>query len=54
METLADPAVQSCLTDLGAEIFPREQHTAEALGALAKADARKWWPLIKEFGIKVE
>jgi hypothetical protein len=24
----------------------------EALGALVKADAEKWWPVIKEFGIK--
>jgi hypothetical protein len=23
-------------------------------GALVKADAEKWWPLIKEFGIKAE
>jgi tripartite-type tricarboxylate transporter receptor subunit TctC len=51
---LADPAVQSRLADLGLEIFPRERQTPEALGALVKADADKWWPLIKEFGIKAE
>jgi hypothetical protein len=28
--------------------------TPEALGALVKADAEKWWPIIKEFGIKRE
>jgi hypothetical protein len=28
--------------------------TPEALGAPAKADAERWWPLIKEFGIKAE
>jgi hypothetical protein len=28
--------------------------TPEALGALVKADAEKWWPMIKEFGIKAE
>jgi len=32
----------------------REQQTPEALGALQKADIDKWWPLIKEFGIKPE
>jgi hypothetical protein len=25
-----------------------------ALGALVKAGAEKWWPLIREFGIKAE
>jgi hypothetical protein len=36
------------------EIVPREQQTPEALAAMEKADADKWWPLINEFGIKVE
>jgi tripartite-type tricarboxylate transporter receptor subunit TctC len=54
VETLADLAVRSRLADLGQEIFPREQQTPEALGALVKADAAKWWPIIKEFGIKAE
>jgi hypothetical protein len=36
------------------EILPREKQTPEALGALAKADAEEWLPLIKEFGIKAE
>ena len=54
VEALADPAVRSRLADLGMEIFPREQQTPEALGALVKADAEKWWPIIKEFGIKAE
>jgi tripartite-type tricarboxylate transporter receptor subunit TctC len=31
---------------------PRQ--TPDALRALVKADAEKWWPIIKEFGIKVE
>ena len=51
---LADPAVRSRLADLGQEIFPLEQQTPEALGALVKADAEKWWPIIKELGIKAE
>jgi hypothetical protein len=34
------------------EIFPHERQTPEALGALVKADAQKWWPIIKELGIK--
>jgi tripartite-type tricarboxylate transporter receptor subunit TctC len=54
VEALADPAVQSRLAGLGLEIFPREQQTPEALRALQRADAEKWWPIIKEFGIKAE
>jgi tripartite-type tricarboxylate transporter receptor subunit TctC len=54
VEALADPAVGSRLADLGLEIFPREQQTPEALAALQKADAEKWWPIIKELGIKAQ
>jgi tripartite-type tricarboxylate transporter receptor subunit TctC len=54
VQALADPLVRSHLADLGYEIFPRERQTPEALGALQKANAEKWWPLIKEFGIKAE
>jgi tripartite-type tricarboxylate transporter receptor subunit TctC len=54
VEAIADPAVRSRLADLGFVAFPREQQTPEALAALQRADAEKWWPLIKEFGIKAE
>jgi tripartite-type tricarboxylate transporter receptor subunit TctC len=54
VEALADPAVRSRLIDLGGEVFPRERQTPEALGAMQWADAAKWWPLIKELGIKAE
>jgi tripartite-type tricarboxylate transporter receptor subunit TctC len=54
VEALADPAVQSRFATLGLDIFPREQQTPEALDALVKADARKWWPIIRESGIRVE
>jgi hypothetical protein len=49
VEALADPAVRSRLADLGTEIFPREKQTPEALAAMQRTDAEKWWPLIKEF-----
>jgi len=52
VEALADPVVHSRLVDLGMQIFPREQQTPEALGVMVKADAEKWWPIIKELGIK--
>jgi tripartite-type tricarboxylate transporter receptor subunit TctC len=53
-EALADPAVRSRFIDLGLEIFPRERQTPDALAALQRSDAAKWWPLINEFGIKAE
>ena len=52
VEALADPSVHSRLADLGMEIFPREQQTPEVLGALVRADAEKWWPIIKASGVK--
>ena len=51
---LADPAVRSRIADLGYDIVPNKRQTPEALGALQKADAEKWWPIIKELGIKAE
>jgi tripartite-type tricarboxylate transporter receptor subunit TctC len=54
VDALADPAVRSRLAALGLEIYPRGQQTPEALGALQKAMIEKWWPLIKELGIKAE
>jgi tripartite-type tricarboxylate transporter receptor subunit TctC len=54
VEALADPVLRDRLADLGLKIFSRERQTPEALAALQKADAEKWWPIIKEFGIKAE
>jgi tripartite-type tricarboxylate transporter receptor subunit TctC len=54
VEALADPSVRSRLADLGMEILPRGKQTPEALGALVKADAEKWWPIIKAAGIKAQ
>ena len=54
VQALADPAVPARLANVGYEIFPREQQTPEALGALQKAQIEKWWPLIKELGISAE
>jgi tripartite-type tricarboxylate transporter receptor subunit TctC len=51
---LADPAMRSRLVEIEMHLFPREQQTPEVLGAMVKADAAKWWPIIKEFGIKAE
>jgi len=52
--TLADPSIRARLVDLGVEIPSREQQMPEAFAALQKADAEKWWPIIKAAGIKPE
>jgi tripartite-type tricarboxylate transporter receptor subunit TctC len=54
VDALADPALRSRLTDLGQDVFPREQQTPAALGALQKAEIDKWWPIIKAANIKAE
>jgi tripartite-type tricarboxylate transporter receptor subunit TctC len=51
---LADPPMTSRLADLAQEVFPPEQQTPQALGALQKADIERWWPIIKAAGIKAE
>jgi tripartite-type tricarboxylate transporter receptor subunit TctC len=54
VEALDDPVVRQRLTDLGQEIFPREQRTPEALADFHKAEIEKWWPIFKVAGIKGE
>ena len=54
MDSLADPAVRQRLADLGQVIPPREQQTAEALGAFHKAEIEKWWPIIKAANVKAD
>jgi tripartite-type tricarboxylate transporter receptor subunit TctC len=54
VDALADAATRSRLADLGEEIIPDDQQSPEALRALQEADIKKWWPLIKELGIKAE
>ena len=46
--------MSSRFVEIEMQLFPRERQTPEALGAMVKTDAAKWWPIIKEFGIKAE
>jgi tripartite-type tricarboxylate transporter receptor subunit TctC len=54
VDALADATVRQRLGDLGMEIVPNEQQTAEALGTLHKAEIEKWWPVIKAAAIRGE
>jgi tripartite-type tricarboxylate transporter receptor subunit TctC len=54
VDALADTAVRKRLAELGYEIPAREQQTPEALGAYQKAEIVKWWPILREAGIKAE
>ena len=54
VQILADPAVKARLDDLGIQLTPLTQQSPEALRAYQKAEAERWWPIIKASGIKVE
>jgi tripartite-type tricarboxylate transporter receptor subunit TctC len=54
VQVLADPAVKARFEEFGIEITPLQQQSPEALRAYQKQEAERWWPIIKESGIKVE
>lgn len=49
---LADNTVRKRFAEIGQEIPPHEQQTPDGLHALQKAEADKWWPIIKAAGIR--
>jgi hypothetical protein len=51
---LADASVKKRLDDLGIEISPHDRQSPEALRAFQKAEAERWWPIIKASGLKAE
>jgi tripartite-type tricarboxylate transporter receptor subunit TctC len=52
METLADPATQRRIADLGLDIPTREQQTPEALASYQKQEIAKWWPIVKAANLR--
>jgi tripartite-type tricarboxylate transporter receptor subunit TctC len=54
VEALANQSVQRRLADLGQEIPVRDQQTPAALAAFQAAEIERWWPIIKDAGIKAE
>jgi tripartite-type tricarboxylate transporter receptor subunit TctC len=53
-QVLFDPKVREKFAELGIAISPHDQQTPEALRAYQKAEADRWWPIIKAANIKVE
>jgi tripartite-type tricarboxylate transporter receptor subunit TctC len=53
-DAMADPSLRQKLIDQGFDVAPREKQTPEALAAQQKADIKKWWPIIKEAGIRAQ
>jgi tripartite-type tricarboxylate transporter receptor subunit TctC len=49
---LADPLVKKRFAEQGQAEPAPDQQTPEALGALQRAEIKKWWPIIKAAGIK--
>ena len=54
VEAMQDPLVRKRFIDLGQEIPTREGMTQQALAKHQKAEIDKWWPLMREAGIKAE
>jgi hypothetical protein len=42
------------LAELWYETFPCERKALKRLAALQKGGAEKWWPIIRELGLKAE
>jgi tripartite-type tricarboxylate transporter receptor subunit TctC len=52
VRVLADPTARKHFDDLGIEVAPLDQQSPEALRAFQKAEAERWWPIIRASGIK--
>ncbi len=53
-QALKDAVVVERLTKLGQQVAPAEMQKPDAFKAFQKAEADKWWPIIKAANIKVE
>jgi tripartite-type tricarboxylate transporter receptor subunit TctC len=53
-DALADAQVAQRLADIGQQVAAREQQTPEGFAAFQKAEAEKWWPIIKAANLKGE
>src|SRR5215813_12503597 len=53
-QVLFNPQVRQRFADLGIQMTPIDRQTPEALRAYQKAEADRWWPIIKAANIKVD
>jgi tripartite-type tricarboxylate transporter receptor subunit TctC len=53
-QVLFDPQVRQRFDELGIQISPIDQQSPDALRAYQKAEAERWWPIIKAANIKAE
>ena len=54
VDALADENVKARLNGGGREVVTCDQQTSEALAALQQAEIARWWPVIRDAGIKAE
>jgi tripartite-type tricarboxylate transporter receptor subunit TctC len=52
--TFSDPKVRQRLDALGFEVPPAAELTAAALAARQNAEIAKWWPIIRQTGLKAD
>ncbi len=53
-QAMAEPAIRNRIVEMGLDMPGADERTPEALRALQKADIEKWWPIIKDAGLKAE
>lgn len=49
---LADPGTQKRLAEVGQDAYPAQQQTAEFLAKFQAEEIQRWWPIIKDAGIR--
>ena len=53
-QVMFDPQGRRRFDELGIQISPLDQQSPEALRTLQKAEADRWWPIIKAANIKAD
>jgi tripartite-type tricarboxylate transporter receptor subunit TctC len=53
-QAMAEPTIRNRIVEIGLDMPAPDQRTPDALRALQKADIEKWWPIIKDAGLKAE
>src|SRR6185312_3972054 len=51
-DALSDPAIQKKITEIGQDVAPAGQQRSVGFGEFHRAEAARWWPIMKTIGIK--